>query len=73
VENRTKAEDEIKNGEQHEALKQTVCAAGTLTGPDLPFIDSRLASGTDSSNPVPSSGESPKQPSSKGCTGCCSE
>ena len=58
MENRTKAEDEIKNGEQHEALKQTVCAAGTLTGPDLPFIDSRLASGTDGSNPVPSSGES---------------
>jgi hypothetical protein len=29
-----------------------------LTGPDLPFIDSRLASGTDGSNPVPSTGES---------------
>ena len=29
-----------------------------LTGPDLPFIDSRLASGTDGSNPLPSSGES---------------
>jgi hypothetical protein len=33
VENRTKAEDEIKTGEQHESLKQTVWAAGTSPDP----------------------------------------
>jgi hypothetical protein len=43
VENRTKAEDEIKNAEQHEALKQTFLRCWHLTEADLPFIDSRLA------------------------------
>ena len=33
VENRTKAEDEITNREQHEALKQTVCGGGTSPDP----------------------------------------